>query len=98
MYSNLLIIFAVLLLAVTGFIFLAVTLLAIWETFERRPPSLLRNFLSGRRLRFPLPHADCYEKCMAEFRWDTRKVPECSSACGCNDPATRIRRHGLGAR
>jgi len=82
MYSNLLIVIGVLVLAITGFIFLAVTLLAVSESFERKPPSLLRNFLSGRRLKFPLPHGDCYEECMAEARWDPNKVSDCSSACG----------------
>ncbi len=82
MEANLLVIIGVLVLAITGFIFLAVTLLAVSESLEKRQPSLFQGFSRSRGTGFPLPHGECYDDCMNEAHWDPAHVSECISACG----------------
>jgi hypothetical protein len=82
MEANLLVIIGVLALAITGFISLAVTMLAVSESLEKRHPSLFLDFPDSRYSGFPLPHGECYDHCMKESHWDPAQVPACSSACG----------------
>jgi hypothetical protein len=82
MEANLLVIIGVLVLAITGFISLAVTLLAVSESLEKRQPSLFQGFSGSRGSRFPSSHGECYDHCMHEAHWDPEHVSECSSACG----------------
>jgi len=82
MDPNILIVLALLVLAITGFVFLAVTLVAVSENLEKNSNFIFTRLLTSRGLKFPLPHGDCYDHCMADARWEPAKARSCVSACG----------------
>ena len=82
MELDLLAVIGILVLAITGFISLAVTLLAVSDSLEKRHPSLFQDFSGSRSSGFPLPHGECYDQCMAESHWGPAHMHACSSACG----------------
>lgn len=69
-------------LAISGFIFLAVTMRGARGPEKAAKGAGGGNLFHNLRGTAPLPHSDCYEKCMDDASWDPKQVRRCSSACG----------------
>jgi len=74
---NFIIILAVLLFAIGGFISSEVLLYTVWRSQEKEK-SWFSNVFSRRH---PPSHGTCYDECMTESHWDPGQVLMCASMC-----------------
>ncbi|MCA1959392.1 MAG: hypothetical protein LDL33_01250 [Desulfomonile sp.] len=81
MDTGMLTIVTVIILAVCGFIFLAWTMLAVWESLANRKGSLFSSSVGSGLLEEPLSPEDCYDECMKKYDWDSRHVRACVAEC-----------------
>jgi len=81
MDTNTLILIVVLVLSVSGFIFLAQTMTAVWKSFSKRKGSLFSSKINGRRIPEPMTPEDCYDECMKKSGWDSSQAHTCSITC-----------------
>jgi hypothetical protein len=72
----------IMVLALSGFIFLAMTMWTARESRTAAKGAGKGNFFAGLGGNQPLPHSNCYEQCMEDAKWDSNQVPKCTSTCG----------------
>ena len=80
MNINALIMIVVLVLAVSGFIFLALTMMGMWKSLSKRKSSLFSSKV-GKPVPEPMTPEDCYDECMKRSGWASSQAHRCSVAC-----------------
>ncbi len=81
MEINTVIFIAILVLAVTGFIFLAHTMIVVRKYFTQRKDSLFSSKISGKRVDEPVTPEDCYDECMKKSGWASSQAHLCALSC-----------------
>jgi len=81
MDTDALILTVVLFFVVSGFIFLAWTMTAVWKSFSKRKGSLFSGKVNGRPIPEPMTPEDCYDECMKKSGWASSQAHPCSIAC-----------------
>jgi hypothetical protein len=79
--TNLLTLIAILILAVSGFIFLAHTMIAVGKYFSQKKGSLFSSKISGPRVEEPITPEDCYDECMKKSGWASSQAHLCALSC-----------------
>ena len=78
---NMLALGVILVLAVSGFIFLAWTLMAVWKSLSKRKGSLFSSKVNGQPIPEPMTPEDCYDECMKKSGWASSQAHPCSITC-----------------
>lgn len=81
MNANIIDIAAILILAASGFVFLAVVTLANWRLTERTKGSVFKMLDKRRLFRRVTPVADCFRACMKRFAWNVDQTSVCTLKC-----------------
>lgn len=81
MDTNMLALGVILALAVSGFIFLAWTLMAVRKSLSERKGSLFSGKVNGRPIPEPMTREDCYDECMKKSGWASSQAHPCSVTC-----------------
>ncbi|MGO9116766.1 MAG: hypothetical protein ACLQPD_04045 [Desulfomonilaceae bacterium] len=81
METNILILIAIPILAVSGFIFLAHTMIALPKYFSQRKGSLFSSKMSGPRFDERTTPEDCYDECMKKSDWASSQAHLCALSC-----------------
>jgi hypothetical protein len=79
--TNILILIAIVILAVSGFIFLAHTMAAVWKYFSQGKGSLFSSKTSGPRVHERITPEDCYDECMKRSGWASSQAHLCALSC-----------------
>jgi len=74
-------IIAVSVIAVSGFVFLSWTMLAVWKALSKRKDSLFRSPVGGQYIEDPVSPDECYDECMKKAEWDPAHAHACATAC-----------------
>ncbi len=81
MDTNMLALIVILVLAVSGFIFLAWTLMAVRKSLSKRKGSLFSGKVNGQPIPEPMTPEDCYDECMKKSGWASSQAHPCSITC-----------------
>lgn len=81
MNANMISMAAILILSVSGFVFLAIVTLANWRLSDRTKNSLFKTLDPRRSSRSLKPVADCFRVCMRRFAWNVDQASFCTSKC-----------------
>jgi hypothetical protein len=81
METNTLALIVILVLAVTGFVFLAWTLMAARKSLSEGEGSLFGGKVNGRPISEPMTPEDCYDECMKKSGWASSQARPCSIKC-----------------
>jgi hypothetical protein len=71
----------ILVLAVSGFIFLAWTLMAVRKSLSKGEGSPFGAKVNGRPVPEPTTPEDCYDECMKKSGWASSQAHPCSIMC-----------------
>jgi hypothetical protein len=78
---NTLALIVILVLALSGFIFLARTMIAARKSLSKRKGSLFGAKVNGRPIPEPTTPEDCYDECMKKSGWASSQAHPCSIMC-----------------
>ncbi len=81
MESGTLILIAILILAVSGFVFLAHTLIAVRRYFSQGKGSQSSKEVAGSSVGEAITPEDCYDECMKKAGWASSQAHLCALAC-----------------
>ncbi len=81
MDTNLLILIIILVLVVSGFIFLGWTLRGVWNSLSQRKSSLFSRKINETYIPEPVSPEDCYDACMKKSGWDRSRARACAESC-----------------
>ena len=81
METNTLALLVILVLAVSGFVFLAWTLMAARKSLSKRKGPLFGGKVNGRTIPEPMTPEDCYDECMKKSGWASSQARPCSVTC-----------------
>jgi hypothetical protein len=81
METNTLALIVILVLAVSGFVFLAWTLMAARKSLSEGRGSLFGGKVKGRPVHEPMTPEDCYDECMKKSGWASSQARPCSITC-----------------
>jgi hypothetical protein len=81
METNALALVVILVLAVSGFIFLVRTLMAVRKSSSKRKGSLFGAAVTGGPVPEPMTPEDCYDECMKKSGWASSQAHPCSVTC-----------------
>ncbi len=81
MEINILIVIVILVLAVSGFVFLARTAIVIRKSLSKTKGSLFSDKVNGAPKPQRMTPKDCYDECMKKSAWASSQAHPCSILC-----------------